>query len=64
MYVNYKGETGRTTGYYVPKAFQERVRGGLGAWKEFQSLAKQIAQLNKELMDDERPRKTRKKNPT
>lgn len=65
MYVNYKGETGRTTGYYVPKAFQERVRDGLNAWKEFQGLAKKIAQLNKELMDAERPKKkTRKKKPT
>jgi hypothetical protein len=64
MYVNYKGETGRTTGYYVPKAFQQRVRNGLEAWKQFQSLAKQIAQLNKELMDDERPRQTRKKKTT
>jgi len=64
MYVNYKGETGRTTGYYVPKAFQQRVRDGLDAWKEFQLLAKQIAQLNKELMDAERPKKTRKKEPT
>jgi hypothetical protein len=58
-YVNYKGEDGRTTGYYVPKALEERVREGLDAWKEFQASAKELAQLNKELMDAERPKKTR-----
>jgi hypothetical protein len=57
MYVNYKGEDGRTTGYYVPVAQHERVRTGLAAWREFQTLAKQLAYLNKELMDAERPKK-------
>jgi hypothetical protein len=62
MYVNYKGESGRTTGYYVPKAFQEQVREGLAAWRELQVVAKEIAQLNKELLDAQRPsRKKRKK---
>ena len=61
MYVNYKGESGRTTGYYVPKAFQERVREGLAAWRELHDLAKEIAQINKELMDAERPKKPRRR---
>ena len=47
MYVNYKGEDGRTTGYYVPVALQEKVRDGLGAWRQVHELSKQIAQLNK-----------------
>lgn len=54
MYVNYKGESGRTTGYYVPMAWQERVREGLTAWREFQALAKELAHINKEIMDAER----------
>lgn len=58
MYVNYKGEHGRTTGYYVPKALQEHVRDGLASWREFQLLAKEVAALNKELIDAERPNKT------
>ena len=58
MYVNYKGKHGRTTGYYVPKALQGRVRDGLASWREFQSLAKEVAALNKELIDAERLKKT------
>ena len=61
MYVNYKGEDGRTTGYYVPTALHERVSSGLTAWREFQVLAKEIAQLNRETMDAERPKKARRK---
>jgi hypothetical protein len=60
MYVNYQNEKGRTTGYYVPKALQERVRDGLAAWREFRALAKEVAELNKEIMDAERPKKTRR----
>jgi hypothetical protein len=59
MYVNYKGEDGRTTGYYVPKALQETVRHGLAAWREFHALAKEIAQLNQQIVDAERPKKKR-----
>jgi hypothetical protein len=51
MYVNYKNEQGRTTGYYVPMALQQAVRDGLAAWKKFQTQAKKVAQLNKEAMD-------------
>src|SRR3990172_9484706 len=61
MYVNYKGEHGRTTGYYVPKAQQERVRAGLDAWKEFHDLTKQLAQLNREIMDADRPTRRKSK---
>lgn len=59
MYVSYKGEHGKTTGYYVPVALHDRVRDGLGAWRRFRELARQIAYMNKELMDAERPRKKR-----
>lgn len=60
MYVNYKGEDGRTTGYYVPVALQEKVRDGLAAWREFQALAKEVAHLNKAIIDSDRE-KTKKK---
>lgn len=60
MYVNYKGENGRTTGYYVPKAFQDRVREGLAAWRELQALAREIAQINEEILDSERPSKKKR----
>jgi len=61
LYVSFRGEHGRTTGYYVPKVLHPRVRDGLAAWKEFQTLAKQVAQLNKEIMHAENPPKTRSK---
>lgn len=61
MYVSYPGEHGRTTGYYVPVALHERVREGLAAWKEFRALAKQVAELNKKIMDASRPKKTKRR---
>jgi hypothetical protein len=64
QYVSYKGDHGRTTGYYVRKALQERVLGGLEAWKEFQALAKQVAELNKEIMEAEHPPQRRAKRKT
>jgi hypothetical protein len=60
MYVNYKDENGRTTGYYVPVALHKRVRDGLDAWREFHELAKDIAHMNKAIIDVERE-KTKKK---
>lgn len=59
MYVNYKGEDGRSTGYYVPKAMQDAVREGLAAWREFQALAKEVALLNQQIIDADRPKKVR-----
>lgn len=61
MHVNYKGENGRTTGYYVPKGLMERVREGLDAWKEFQATAKEIAALNEQLLMAERPSQKKRK---
>lgn len=58
VYVSYRGEHGKTTGYYVPKALHEPVFEGLAAWKEFQELAKEAAHLNQELM---KARKTTRK---
>lgn len=61
QYVSYTGEQGKTTGYYVRKALKDRVLGGLEAWKEFQVVAKEIAELNKEIMEAEHPPNRRKK---
>ena len=52
--MSYRGENGRTTGYYVPKASHHTVREGVSAWKQFQALAKEIAHLNQALMAAER----------
>lgn len=58
LYVSYRGEHGRTTGYYVPKALHQNIRDGLLAWKEFQTVARKVAHLNKEIIrDSETPSK-------
>ncbi len=54
LYVSYRGEHGRTTGYYVPKTLHQTVGEGLAAWKKFQMMAKQLAQINKEILDAQR----------
>ena len=61
VYVNYKGENGRTTGYYVPEPFQQRVQGGLTAWREFYAVSKEIAEINRQILAGELPaKKTRR----
>ena len=53
MYVSYRGEEGKTTGYYVPKAAQDDVRAGVAAWKNLQDKLRALAELNKErVLDD------------
>jgi hypothetical protein len=46
--VVYRGATGKSTGYYVPTAAQERIRSGVAAWKELQDLLRDLADLNKD----------------
>jgi RecB family exonuclease len=46
--VSYRGEQGKTTGYYVPKAAQEATRQGVTAWQEMQECLRELAELNKE----------------
>ena len=46
--VSYRGEKGKTTGYYVPKAAQEATRQGVAAWQEMQECLRKLAELNKE----------------
>src|SRR5207248_8592300 len=46
--VSYRGEKGKTTGYYVPKAAQEATREGVAAWQEMQECLRELAELNKE----------------
>ena len=60
IYVNFKSDDGRTTGYYVRKALQQRVTEGIAARKEFRALTKELAQLNQQIMDAENPKKPRK----
>lgn len=46
--VSYRGEGGKTTGYYVPQAAQRATRRGVAAWHKLQKRLRQLAELNKE----------------
>jgi len=46
--VSYRGEEGKTTGYYVPQAAQKATRQGAAAWERLQNRLRQLADLNKE----------------
>ncbi|MGB9273938.1 MAG: DUF6788 family protein [Terrimicrobiaceae bacterium] len=48
LYISYRGERGKTTGYYVPKAAESEVRRGVEAWSQLQTLLRQLSALNKE----------------
>src|ERR1700731_3706016 len=46
--VSYRGEKGKTTGYYVPKGAEEATREGGAAWKKLQESLRELAELNKD----------------
>jgi hypothetical protein len=48
MYVSYRGETGKTTGYYVPKAAHDDIRHGIEAWQSLKETLRELADLNKD----------------
>jgi len=48
LYISYRGENGKTTGYYVPKAAETEVRRGVAAWSELQMQLRKLAALNKD----------------
>src|SRR6266508_4747957 len=48
LYISFRGQEGKTTGYYVPQALSAAVREGVEAWKQFQALARELAELNRE----------------
>jgi hypothetical protein len=46
--VSYRGEDGKTTGYYVPQAAQRATRQGAAAWAKLQQRLRELADLNKQ----------------
>jgi hypothetical protein len=48
LYVSYRGDAKKTTGYYVPKAAHEAIREGVAAWQTLQQCLRELADLNKE----------------
>jgi hypothetical protein len=48
LQISYRGEKGKTTGYYVPKEAEAATREGVAAWQELQSCLRELAEMNKE----------------
>ena len=46
--ISYRGEKGKTTGYYVPQGAEQATREGVAAWQKLQTCLRQLAELNKE----------------
>jgi hypothetical protein len=46
--MSYRGEHGKTTGYYVPKAAEPAIRAGVAAWHELQEVLRKLAEMNKD----------------
>jgi hypothetical protein len=46
--ISYRGRSGKTTGYHVPRGLEERVKEAVSAWHRFQEIAREIAELNRE----------------
>ena len=59
LYVSYRGDQGKTTGYYVPKAIQAEVRASIEAWSQLQDRLRRLARLNKEPLTATTRRKKR-----
>jgi len=47
LYMSFRGEDGKTTGYYVPQGVTEEVRAGVKAWHEIQELLRSLAEANR-----------------
>jgi hypothetical protein len=47
LYVSYRGNQGKTTGYYVPIAIQVQVRQSIDAWGQLQDHLRRLAELNR-----------------
>jgi uncharacterized protein DUF6788 len=48
LYISYRGEGGKTSGYYVPKAAKSELRRGVEAWNQLQTQLRRLSALNKE----------------
>ena len=46
--ISYRGEKGKTTGYYVPQGAEQATREGVAAWQKLQACLRELAELNKE----------------
>ena len=55
LQISYRGEAGKTTGYHVPAGLGDAVRDGVTAWQRFLTVAREVAELNRERVWAARP---------
>lgn len=48
LHVSYRGQQGKTTGYYVPQAAEQATREGVAAWQRLQQCLRELAEWNKQ----------------
>ena len=48
LQMSYRSAEGKTTGYHVPEALADTARDGVAAWRQFQAVARELAELNRE----------------
>jgi cytochrome c2 len=63
LYVSYRGDAGKTTGYYVPQAAQNSIRNGIQSWNELQLRLRELAMANKDRLIPPKPRRQKRKPP-
>jgi hypothetical protein len=59
LYMSFRGEDGKTTGYYVPQSLAEDVRAGVAAWRDLQDLLKELAEANRKRLWETRAARER-----
>ena len=48
LHVSYRGEQGKTTGYYVAKSAEQAVRDGVESWNKLQGILRELAENNRD----------------
>jgi hypothetical protein len=57
LYISYRGQTGKTTGYYIPQHAEAQIRQGVQAWSQLQHRLRELADLNKQRLIPAKPKK-------
>src|SRR6266540_5575365 len=55
LYVSFRGEEGKTTGCYVPKALEREMREGAEAWGRLEKVLRELAERNRRRLWASRP---------
>ena len=50
LQIVYKGDSGKTTGCYVPIAAQQQIRDGAAAWQTLQEAVRELGAINRDAL--------------